>query len=104
MSESSAKTQVLETLSQLPPDATVEEAMERLYFLAKIERGMGNRTSCGTSRTGSRIRWEMRTSESERSVSLATASQSITLYAQDGGHIFCTPGAEQLRETARGMR
>lgn len=40
MSESSAKTKVLETLSQLPPDATVEEAMERLYFLAKIERGM----------------------------------------------------------------
>ena len=39
MSESSAKTKVLETLSQLPPDATVEEAMERLYFLAKIEEG-----------------------------------------------------------------
>jgi predicted transcriptional regulator len=40
MSESSAKTKVLETLSQLPSNATVEEAMERLYFLAKIERGM----------------------------------------------------------------
>jgi predicted transcriptional regulator len=40
MSEPSAKTKVLETLNQLPPGATVEEAMERLYFLAKIERGM----------------------------------------------------------------
>ena len=40
MSESSAKKKILDTLSQLPPDATVEEAMERLYFLAKIERGV----------------------------------------------------------------
>ena len=40
MSEPSTKKKVLETLSQLPPDATVEEAMEQLYFLAKIERGV----------------------------------------------------------------
>ncbi len=40
MSEPSTKKKVLETLSQLPEDATVEEAMEQLYFLAKIERGV----------------------------------------------------------------
>lgn len=40
MAEPSAKSKVLEALQQLPPDATVEQAMERLYFLAKIERGL----------------------------------------------------------------
>jgi predicted transcriptional regulator len=40
MSDPSAKKKVLETLSRLPPNATVEEAMEQLYFLAKIERGV----------------------------------------------------------------
>jgi predicted transcriptional regulator len=29
-----------ETAEKLPADATVEEAMERLYFLSKIERGL----------------------------------------------------------------
>jgi len=40
MSESSTKKKVLEAVEQLPPDATVEDAMERLYFLYKIERGL----------------------------------------------------------------
>ena len=40
MSESSTKQKVLEAVEQLPPDATVEDAMERLYFLYKIERGL----------------------------------------------------------------
>lgn len=35
----SVKDRILETLSQLPSTATVEDAMERLYFLAKVERG-----------------------------------------------------------------
>jgi predicted transcriptional regulator len=30
----------VETVEHLPDDATVEDAMERLYFLAKIERGL----------------------------------------------------------------
>lgn len=30
----------METVEHLPEDATVEDAMERLYFLAKIERGV----------------------------------------------------------------
>jgi len=35
---SSIKQKVLEAVQQLPPDATVEDAIERLYFLAKVER------------------------------------------------------------------
>ena len=31
---------MLDAVENLPPDATVEEAMERLYLLAKIERGL----------------------------------------------------------------
>ncbi len=40
MAEPSTKQRILEAVEQLPPDATVEDAMERLYFLAKIERGV----------------------------------------------------------------
>jgi len=38
----STKQRVLEAVQQLPADATVEDAMERLYFLAKIERGIAD--------------------------------------------------------------
>jgi predicted transcriptional regulator len=38
----SVKDRILETLAQLPANATVEDAMERLYFLAKIERGVAD--------------------------------------------------------------
>jgi predicted transcriptional regulator len=31
---------VIEAIESLPSDATVEDAMERLYFLAKIQRGL----------------------------------------------------------------
>jgi predicted transcriptional regulator len=34
------KERVLEAVQQLPADATIEDAMERLYFLAKVERGL----------------------------------------------------------------
>jgi predicted transcriptional regulator len=40
MSEPSAKQRVLEAVARLPEDATIEDAMERLYFLAKVERGL----------------------------------------------------------------
>ena len=36
----SAKKLLKDALDNLPDDATVEEAMERLLFLAKIERGL----------------------------------------------------------------
>ena len=35
-----AKQLLREAVERLPEDATVEDAMERLYFLAKIARGM----------------------------------------------------------------
>jgi predicted transcriptional regulator len=38
--EASMKDRVLHAVRQLPDDAGVEEAMERLYFLAKVERGI----------------------------------------------------------------
>lgn len=40
MATATAKQKVLEAVQQLPSDATVEDAMERLYFLAKVERGL----------------------------------------------------------------
>jgi len=38
----SSKQKVLEAVQRLPPDATVEDAIERLYFLAKVERGVAH--------------------------------------------------------------
>ena len=40
MAQQSAKQRVLEAVEGLPADATIEDAMERLYFLAKIQRGL----------------------------------------------------------------
>ena len=40
MAGASAKELMQEAVQKLPSDATVEDAMERLYFLAKIERGL----------------------------------------------------------------
>ena len=40
MSESTAKQKALEAMENLPADATVEDAIERLVFLAKIEQGL----------------------------------------------------------------
>jgi hypothetical protein len=34
------KQQILEALEKLPDDATIEDAMERLYLLYKIQRGL----------------------------------------------------------------
>jgi predicted transcriptional regulator len=42
MSGPSIKQKVLDAVQQLPPDATIEDAMERLYFLAKVERGLAD--------------------------------------------------------------
>ncbi len=40
MAESGTKKKILKVVEQLPDDATIEDAIERLYFLAKIERGL----------------------------------------------------------------
>lgn len=34
------KNEIVRAVQDLPDDATVEDAMERLYFLAKVERGL----------------------------------------------------------------
>ena len=39
MPEPKVKERLLEAVRGLPEDATVEDAMERLYFLAKVEEG-----------------------------------------------------------------
>jgi len=40
MAEASPKDRILEALRDLPPDATVDDAIERLVFLARIEEGL----------------------------------------------------------------
>lgn len=40
MSGTTAKQKILEAIEKLPADATLEDAMERLVLLAKIERGL----------------------------------------------------------------
>lgn len=40
MARQSAKQRVIEAVEGLPADATIEDAIERLYFLAKIQRGL----------------------------------------------------------------
>lgn len=39
MAQPITKQKIVETVEELPEEATVEDAMERLYFLAKVERG-----------------------------------------------------------------
>jgi len=40
MSRDSAKEKVLEAIEKLPADTTLEDVIERLVILAKIERGL----------------------------------------------------------------
>jgi predicted transcriptional regulator len=40
MASSGLKQKMVETVEHLPESATVEDAIERLYFLAKVERGL----------------------------------------------------------------
>ena len=42
MVDASLKQRVLEVMDHLPPNATVEDLMERLYFLAKVDRGLSD--------------------------------------------------------------
>jgi predicted transcriptional regulator len=35
-----AKQRALEAIEKLPEDVSLEEVMERLYFLSKVERGL----------------------------------------------------------------
>ena len=40
MTQPTVKQRVLQAIEALPADATIEDAMERLYFLARIQRGL----------------------------------------------------------------
>ncbi len=40
MADSGTKKKIQRVVDQLPDDATIEDAIERLYFLTKIERGL----------------------------------------------------------------
>lgn len=42
MAETSPKQLVLKAIEDLPADASIEDAMERLYFLAKVYRGLAD--------------------------------------------------------------
>lgn len=40
MSQSTAKQRALEAVQNLPENASIEDAIERLLFLAKVQRGL----------------------------------------------------------------
>jgi hypothetical protein len=40
METTQTKTEIVRAIQELPDDASFEDAMERLYFLAKVERGL----------------------------------------------------------------
>ena len=59
MSESSAKQRVLDAIQKLPPDATIEDAIERLVFLAKIDRGIAQ-LDAGKGLSHSEVKQQLR--------------------------------------------
>ena len=40
MNQQSVKQKVIEAVESLPSDVTIADAMERLYFLANVQRGL----------------------------------------------------------------
>ena len=40
MGQTSTKQQIIQLVEQLPADATIEDAIEQLYLLYKVERGV----------------------------------------------------------------
>ena len=40
METAQVKSEIVRVMQELPDDASLEDAMERLYFLSKIERGL----------------------------------------------------------------
>ena len=40
METTQVKPEIVRVIQDLPEDATVEDAIERLYFLSKVERGL----------------------------------------------------------------
>ncbi len=48
MAATAAKDTALEAIRALPSDASIEDIMEKLYFLAKVERGTSQADSGDT--------------------------------------------------------
>lgn len=40
MPDQLTRDQIIETLREMPPNATIDDAIERLVFIAKIEEGL----------------------------------------------------------------
>ena len=55
-----AKKKIIEAVENLPNDATIEDAMERLLFLAKVERGL---TEADAGKTISHMEVKQRVAE-----------------------------------------
>jgi predicted transcriptional regulator len=49
------KSEIVRVIQDLPEDATVEDAIERLYFLAKVERGL-EQSNAGASMSHEEIK------------------------------------------------
>ncbi len=48
MPKTTPKEKILEAVQKLPNDATIEDAIERLCFVAKIERGLAQANAGNT--------------------------------------------------------
>ena len=57
MPAQSSKERILEALQDLPSDATVDDAIERLVVLAKIDEGLAE-LDAGAGIPHEEIRWE----------------------------------------------
>jgi predicted transcriptional regulator len=55
MESPQVKQDIVRAVQDLPEDATVEDAIERLYFLAKIERGL-EQSESGNTRSHDEIK------------------------------------------------
>ena len=45
MNRSNSKEQIIKLVQELPDDATIEDAMDQLYLLLKVERGLAQADS-----------------------------------------------------------
>ena len=53
------KEKMMHAVEELPPDATIEDGMERLLYLAKVERGL-NQADKGNTVSHEEVRERMR--------------------------------------------
>jgi hypothetical protein len=80
------KSEIIRAIEDLPDDATVEDAMERLYFLAKIERGLEQSESGGNNLTRrnqskvskvTEVRWTTQAADDLQVSTISSARDSV---------------------------